>query len=172
MGATLVDAALQRRTSYRWVVKPRVLDLLRAWPETTTVSAFAARMKTDDIGTVIRWRRPAKLAVLAGLTAAMTDLEIETVSDLGRHLASPDLRPAAVRRLRAVHGVGPKTTDYLAILAGLTDRVAVDRHLVQFAAAAGVADRSYDYLQQIYIAAAVARGWTPGAVDAAVWKHR
>jgi hypothetical protein len=171
MGATLVDAALQRRTSYRLVVKPRVLGLLRAWPETTTVSAFAARMKTEDIGAVIRWRRPAKLAVLAGLTAAVADLGIETVSDLGRHLASPDLRPAAASRLRAVHGVGPKTVDYLAILAGLTERAAIDRHLAQFAADAGVADLSYDYLQQVYVAAALTRGWTPGAVDAAVWKH-
>jgi len=127
-------------------------------------------MKIDDIGAVIRWRRPAKLAVLAGLTAAMTDLEIESISDLGRHLVSHDLRPASVRRLRAVHGVGPKTIDHLAILACVTDRVAIDRHLVQFAAA-GVADLSYDYLQRIYIAAAIARGWTPGAVDAAVWKH-
>jgi endonuclease III len=171
MGATLVDAALQRRTSYRWVVKPRVLDLLRAWPETLTVSAFTARVETDDIGAVIRWRRPRKLAVLAGLTAAMADLGIETVADLRRHLGSPDLRPATVRRLRAVNGVGRKTVDYLAILAGLTERVAVDRHLAQFAADAGIANLSYDHLQQVYVAAAIARRWTPGAIDAAVWKH-
>jgi hypothetical protein len=102
MGATLVDAALQRRTSYRLVVRPRVLDLLRAWPDTITVSAFAARMEAGDIGAVIRWRRPSKLAVLTGLTAAMTDLGIETVSDLSNHLASPNLRaPAASTTLRS-----------------------------------------------------------------------
>jgi endonuclease III len=169
MGATLVDAALQRRTSYRWVVKPRVRDLMIAWPETTTVSAFAARMKAEDIGAVIRWRRPAKLVLLADLTAAMIDLEIETVTDLGRHL-STDQRPAAVARLRAVRGVGPKTIDYFAILAGSSDVVAIDRHLTRFAADAGISELSYGYLQQVYIAAALERGWTPGAVDAAVWR--
>lgn len=171
MGATLVDAALQRRTRYKAIVRPRVMDLLRAWPDAITVSVFAERMRTEDIGTVIRWRRPAKLAVLAELTFAMNELEIDTAEDLSRHLTEPELRNHAVKRLMVIRGVGPKTVDYLGMLTGLTTRVAIDRHLRQFAADAGITDLSYHHLQQVYLSAALARNWSPGSIDAAVWEY-
>jgi hypothetical protein len=170
MGGVLADAALQRRARYQLVVQPRVRDLIKSWPDAETVSGFARRLAGDDIGAVLRWRPGPKLVLLRELAGAMTELGIETVADLRARLAGEDA--ALVRaRLRSIRGVGPKTVDYLAILAGCDGSAAIDRHLQRFSAEAGLRKTSYGTLSDTVATAAGRRGWTPTAIDGAIWQH-
>ncbi|MEU8003211.1 hypothetical protein AB0B66_18800 [Catellatospora sp. NPDC049111] len=171
MGGVLSDAALQRRAKYHRVVLPRVRDLISAWPDADTVTGFRRRMEHDSLAEVLRWTRPAKLQVIADLTDAMTDLRVDTVTDLRDLLTDDQLRPSAVQRLRVVHNVGPKTADYLAILVGSDDHIAIDVHLFNFAAQAGVPMGSYDGLRRVMTEVSKQRGWTLASLDAAIWQH-
>lgn len=170
MGAVICDAALQPRCSYRRVVEPRVRRLVAAWPEATTVSLFSARLETSDIGATLPWRGPTKLRVIRELTDALGRADVETVPDLRGALADPagSLRSS----LRAVHRVGPKTLDYLSILCGSSEHVAVDVHVLGFVREAGVDVRTYEQCGAVVSAAARMRGCSPGALDAAIWQHR
>jgi len=171
MGAVIADAALQPRINYRYVVQPRVQELINAWPDAVTVTRFAQRMATEEIAVVLRWPYAAKLLVIAGLTRALTGLDVDTVTDLRDQLSEPQRRAVALRRLRAIHGVGPKTIDYLAILVGSEQHVAVDVHIRRFAYDAGLVPASYEQLRGVLVTAAEQRGCTPRALDAAVWTH-
>jgi hypothetical protein len=170
MGAVLSDAALAIHAHYASTVLPRVRDLKEKWRDADTVSGFTARIMSDDVSAVLRWREGAKLEVLRNLIKTMEELRIETVADLRSQLTgenSQEVRAA----LRNIHGVGPKTVDYLAILAGSEDDVAIDVHIQRFAAEAGVSDTSYQALRDAMITAARRRGCSPAAFDSAIWTH-
>ncbi len=172
MGAVLADAALQRRTKFRSVVEPRVRGLIEAWPDADTVTGLAARMSQEDVAVVLRWRHPAKIMVLRGLTEAMQDLRIETVSDLHSRFNEENEAIQLRQRLRQVHGVGPKTVDYLAILAGSRSEVAIDTHLSRFTADAGLPQLSYAKLRDVVKEAARRRGCGAGELDTAIWAFK
>ncbi|WP_051684255.1 hypothetical protein [Blastococcus sp. URHD0036] len=169
MGALICDAALQPRTRYRTVVEPRVRALRAAWPDADTVSRFADRLRTSDIGTALNWRGPRKLRVIHELTAALQHEGVETVSDLRQRLAAEDGLLRA--RLREVRRVGPKTVDYLSILAGSPDHVAVDVHINGFVLDAGIPSLTYSECVAVVRSAAAMRGWAAGDLDAAIWDH-
>ncbi|MET4050320.1 MULTISPECIES: hypothetical protein [unclassified Rhodococcus (in: high G+C Gram-positive bacteria)] len=65
--------------------------------------------------------------------------------------------------------VGPKTLDYIAILTRSNQHVAVDQHVAAFVAAAGVPGLDYDSIGSLVKAAASEMGFSPGALDAAIW---
>ncbi len=169
MGALICDAALQPRTRYRTVVEPRVRALQAAWPDADTVSRFSDRLKTSDIGAQLRWRGPRKLRVIQELTATLHGEQVETVADLRRRLAEEDGQLRS--RLRQVGRVGPKTVDYLSILAGSPDHVAVDVHIEGFVQEAGIPPQTYDGCVAVIRRAAAMRGWSAGDLDAAIWDH-
>ena len=128
-------------------------------------------MESDDIGVVLGWRREPKLLVLKGITSVLLGEGIETVSQLRQRLEDDERSGGLRRLLRAVHNVGPKTVDYLGILAGCERRAAVDTHVIQFAKEAGVPSLSYEQLAGTLQRAAASRNWTPGALDAAIWRY-
>jgi len=169
MGAVLSDAALQRRTKYKQTVKPRILRLMDEWPDADTLSRFAVRIRTSDVGAVLRWREGPKLTLLRELVGALEGLEIETVADLRARLTAPNSE--AVARLRDIRGVGPKTLDYIGILSGSEDNVAVDTHQRRFAAEAGVSATSYQALRDVVMAAARRRRWSPAAFEGTIWTY-
>lgn len=65
-----------------------------------------------------------------------------------------------------------QTVDYLAILTGSTEHVAVDSQLRVFVRDAGVRASDYDEVRKVITDAAADRGWDPGALDAAIWAHQ
>jgi hypothetical protein len=111
------------------------------------------------------------LQVIDDLVAAATGLGIETADDLKNHLTDPDRRDAAEDRLHQISGVGRKTIDYLARLAGARDRVAIDLHLKNFASESGISDLTESHLQLVYRQAARQRTWPEGALDKPVWEY-
>jgi hypothetical protein len=113
-----------------------------------------------------------KLGVIKDLADVLQAASIETTSDLAAAYADDQAAAALTSSLRKVNGVGSKTIDYLAILVGSDQHVAVDQHLRAVAQEAGVTNRSYSELRGLYTAVARHRGWTPGELDRAVWLHR
>lgn len=169
MGAVLADASLQRRAKYQTVVLPRVRDLVKHWPDASTTSGFVSRMEDEDVALVLRWKSDGrKMRTLRDLTRFLSDEGVETTGELRVNLLDRGFRT----RLRGVYGVGPKTVDYLSILTGSPDHVAVDTHLRAFARDSGVERLTYAGVRDAVVGAAGARGWTVGALDAAIWTHQ
>lgn len=172
MGALIVDAALQPRTRYTTTVLPRARKVRVEWPDAATTSGLRARLDTVDLPIFLSWRRTSpKITKIYELTAVMEQLGVETVDDLAARFRDPALARATRAALRKVSHVGPKTVDYIAILAGSTDHVAVDQHIAMFVRNAGIDGRSYDQIGEIVRAAAAVLDCTPGALDAAIWQH-
>ncbi|MDQ0030142.1 hypothetical protein [Arthrobacter bambusae] len=171
MGAVITDASLQAGIGYKNVVLPRVRALRQAWPDADTTSGFVQRLGGGDLPSVLNWKGRKKLAIIENLAAALQELGIETTQDLYAAYTDPAKSEPLIARLRSISGVKNKTVDYLAMLVGIEERVAIDSHLIAFASAAGVDDMVYEQLSDMYIAAAARLGCTPRALDSAVWKY-
>lgn len=172
MGAIICDAGLQARANYTRTVLPRVTDLVQLWPAATTTAAFIAQLATNDLGAALRWRGPKKLLLIENLAAVMNIEGVQTPADLAAAYADESAATAFATKLRQIRGVGPKTVNYLAILAGSKQYVAVDQHLRAFVHEAGVMSLTNEEVRHLYVVAATERGWTPGDLDAAVWAYR
>lgn len=169
MGAVLADASLQAGIRYNSTVLPRVKRLLAAWPDARTTSGLVERMRSEDVATVLNWQSESKkMNTLRDLVAILAAEGIETTSDLRQSLENDRFR----RQLKAVKGVGPKTIDYLAILTGSSQDVAVDTQLRAFVRDAGAAASTYEDVRGVVTEAAAARGWSPSALDAAIWAYQ
>ncbi|MFV3116703.1 hypothetical protein [Gordonia amicalis] len=172
IGAIICDAALQRQARYKTHVRPRVVRLIERWPDADTLSGFTRRMSSESISDALDWRGPQKLAIINKLTGAFDAAGIETVADLANTLANEQRGPELRRALRRIAYVGPKTVDYIAVLAGSVEHVAVDMHIKGFAREAGISHwNDYSRVSQLVKDTAEAGGWSTGALDAAVWSY-
>ncbi|WP_415973801.1 hypothetical protein [Rhodococcus sp. 077-4] len=59
----------------------------------------------------------------------------------------------------------------MAILTGSNQHVAVDQHVAALVADAGVTGLDYDSISSLVKAAAAEMGFSPGALDAAIWNY-
>lgn len=169
IGAVIVDATLQRRQRYAVTVLPRVRDLINMWPDAETTDGFRRRIASGDLAKVIRWDGQQRLDQISQMADVLAQQAIETVADLASAFADSERRSTTRKSLRTVPQVGPKTLDYLDILCGSSDSVAVDVRVRAIVGAAGIADLSYNHLSAVIQTAASARGWRPGDLDAAIW---
>ena len=161
MGALLTDAILQAGLNYDNVVLPRALRVRDTYPDAITTSGFLNTLDTRGYQEVLSWNDEEKPARLKRLATFLQDRNVETVKDLKEWLALPESR----RELREIKGVGPKTADYLPILAGLPS-VAVDRHIVRFCAKAGIEKK--EVKKAVKEAAAILRT-DEGCLDYSIW---
>lgn len=172
MGALTTDAALQPRTNYKTTVWPRANKVWREWPDAATLSGFLKRLDAEDLSTFLNWRRSSpKLPKIHHIAAALDELGVDTVADLAARFRDPALEAETRRALRRVKHVGPKTLDYIAILTGSNNHVAVDQHVQAFVADAGVPGLDYDSIGALVKATAENVGFSPGALDAAIWNY-
>ncbi|OLT47758.1 hypothetical protein BJF87_21320 [Gordonia sp. CNJ-863] len=172
IGAIICDAALQRQAKYKTHVRPRVVRLIELWPDADTLSGFKRRMKSESISEALDWKGPQKLAVIDALTETFEEAGVETVADLAGTLADETRGRELRSALRRIAYVGPKTVDYIAVLAGSAEHVAVDMHIKGFAREAGVSYwNDYSRVSQLVKDSAEAGGWSTGALDAAIWSY-
>jgi hypothetical protein len=167
MGAVITDAVLQPGVSYHKVVVPKVNRLLERYPQARTTSAFAEVLARNGPEKVLGWRGGHKPEIAVALTELLRTAGVETVADLREwaHGAAPRAE------LMQIRGVGPKTADYLALLAGRTDLVAVDQHLMTFLKDAGISPASYTEAKTILVAAAARMQLSPAALDHSIWQY-
>ena len=169
IGAVVVDATLQRRQRYAAIVLPRVRSLIELWPDAETTSGFRQRIASGQLSDAIRWAGQQRLDQISEIADVLAKLGIEKVADLCSAFADTESRDTLRKSLRSIPHVGPKTLDYLEILAGSSDSVAIDVRVRKVTQAAGILDTSYDHLWAVIQEAARARGWRAGDLDAAIW---
>ena len=166
MGVTITDAILQAGIDFESVVRPRLHDV-RQHSQARTTSGFLALLKSQGVNSILRWkgeRKPRTVLDVAELLAADS---VETELDLKAWLEVPD----NVARLLKIKGVGPKTLDYLQILAGVPT-VAIDRHLERFLKDAGVTVGSYEEARDVLLQVARRMGVNPAQLDYTIWKYK
>src|SRR5438552_5608244 len=133
IGATLTDAVPQAGINYKKVVQPRAERVRDAYPEAQTTSGFAHALEQFGVGRVLNWGSGPKPERLQALVSLLLQNGIETENQLRIWLENP----ANLQRLRQIKGIKDKTAHYLQILVG-AQAVAVDGHLFQFLAEAGM----------------------------------
>jgi hypothetical protein len=167
IGAALADCILQAGLNYRTVVRPRVERIQTVYPLAASLSGVKAIIDSGQITDFLCWHHHSKLSRFMGLVGLLCGDDVEKVSDLRDWL----MHTSARDRMMSLHGVGPKTFDYLCCLVGI-DRIAVDRHVISFASEAGVAAGRYDDLQAVVSYAADLLGMPRRDFDAWIWKLR
>ena len=110
MGAIITDTILQAGLNYRTVVEPRVIDILKRYPEARTTTEFLDILETNGANKVLKWHHQEKLNRVQQLTYFLIYKEIETEHKLRHWLIYPE----NCKTLLNIHGIGPKSIDYLA----------------------------------------------------------
>ena len=165
IGALLTDAGLQAGIDYNAVVTPRVARMLARWPDAATVSAFLEHSSKSDLKEVIDWQHGEKPRRIRRIAELLAKERIETVEDLGGWIQEPGSRA----KLISLRGIGEKTADYIANLAG-QPVLAVDVRLRGFVADSGVNVESYSDIHRLLACVAQRLGVNLGALDRAIWQ--
>lgn len=168
MGALVADAVLQRRQKYKATVYPRVQSLLEQWQDASTTAGLRKRLSGGGLSGVLRWRGQERLDQFEGIVSALETCNINTVEELASAL-NGERRDEVRSTLRRVKHVGPKTLDYIGILAGSSNESAVDSRIRAHMRSAKISDLSYAHVQSVMHRAADHRGWRCGDLDAALW---
>lgn len=166
MGAVLADSVLQAGLNYITVVRPRVLNILQNYPQADTISVLVKLIRKKRTGEFLNWQHHEKMTRFENLVAFLKDWGIEDAHDLRANLADEHFRSS----VQSVHGVGPKTVDYMACLVGI-DSIAVDRHVRTFAKTVGVENKDYQFLRRSFCCAADLLELPRREFDAWLWKR-
>lgn len=166
MGAIIAEAALQAGINYEHVVRPRIEALLASHGEQKTTGEFQRLLMALGATTLLSWRWDRKINTIIDLTRMFMAEGVDTVEDLYQWM----LQEGSRERLKQVHGVGDKTADLLKIVVGIPAS-AIDRHIYNFLAQAGVPAASYQEAQETLNTAADLMGVSHSALDQSIWQY-
>ena len=166
MGATITDSILQAGTKYDTVVKPKVQNLLKQYPEVRTTSGFQKLIDKVGINNLINWKDDEKPSRILGVVNFFTKEKIETEEQLKQWLLQPD----NIARLKQLRGIGDKTANYFKIMVGIQEN-APDRHLLNFLNKAGIVTNNFNEAQQIINKAADLTGVNREHLDHSIWRY-
>jgi hypothetical protein len=166
MGAIICDSILQAGLNYRYVVAPRIETLLIRWPSAYRTSTFARMIRRHGLMQVLAWKDSEKPGRIEDLTNFLLQQSVDTENELRSWLSSSSNIPL----LRQIHGVGPKTVDYIKSLVGI-DTVAVDRHIRTVVSWAGISATDYEETREIVCEAAAILNHELCAFDYAIWRY-
>lgn len=166
MGATITDAVLQAGLNYNHVVYPRVLKLLKDYPNYTSTCDFIILMQTIPLSEIINWTNKRKLELIEQLCWLFLRNDIQNEDQLAYWLDDE----CHVKQLLDINGVGPKTIDYLKMLSGL-QAIAIDRHLFEFLQLAGIFIDTYDEARDLYQKTASYLSMSNYEIDRKVWLY-
>ncbi|MGV8058284.1 MAG: hypothetical protein AB2L12_09725 [Smithellaceae bacterium] len=144
IGATVADAILQANMRYATHVKPRVNRILATYPEARTTTAILRLLEGIRATEFLSWRGEDRAERFCRVLRLFASENIETEPELSTWL----LDNANLPKLRSIKGIGPKTVDYFKILVGVSTS-AIDRHLLNFLALAGLTPCGYNEAQAI-----------------------
>jgi hypothetical protein len=167
MGATITDAILQAGMRYHAQVLPRARRLVEHHPEAATSSGFQRLLaqQTPEIVVGIQGR---KAVWIQQMTDFFVERRIETTDDLRSWLSVAE----HIHLLFQLKGVGLKTANYLKLLAGLLDSVAVDTHIRAFLATVGIVPTDDHAAGALVAEAAAILNVSPAQLDASIWAYR
>lgn len=165
IGAVLADAVLQAGVNYRTVVRGRIERIHSQFPEAATLTGLMNLIERGEASNFLLWNHFTKVIRFVTLAQFLALRHIETTIDLKAWLCKSIARD----HLLGLHGIGPKTYDYLCCLVGI-DCIAVDRHIKTFANEAGVPLTDYDGLKSAFSFAADFLGIARRDFDAWIWR--
>lgn len=166
MGATISDAILQAGINYEKVVRPKIEKIFKIYPKAITTSAFWQLLKEKGPKTVLGWNDDEKPNRVVELTKFLLKEGIETEKELSEWMVNESNKI----RLLKLRGIGPKTIDYIKILAGL-QTVAVDQHLYALLREAGIEAASYEEARDILNHTADIMGTERVLLDHSIWQY-
>ena len=138
IGATVADAVLQANNRYATHVKPRIVSILKRFPDSRTTSSTLQFVRSASATEYLNWKGRDRADRFVCLLELFASEGVENEAELRSWLE----KPATNGKLRQVSGVGPKTADYFKILVGIAES-AIDRHLSGFLALAGIPPGAY-----------------------------
>lgn len=165
MAALVADTALQAGVNYRTVVRPRVRRILNEFPKLSTVKTTLYALKTIPARELLDWRHPRKPTTFVDILETLRREDVNTCGDF-QHWAS---RSSNRHSLLGIYGIGFKSVDYIACLAGV-DVIPVDRHIYSLCRQVEVPWTDYQRVQTVFSHAADLLGIRRRVLDAAVWK--
>lgn len=166
MGALLVDAVLQAGIRYETVVVPRVERVLENYPQAKMTTEFQRVLMIEGVLKLLNWKLDRKMNTLVDITQFFVAERLETVDDLRAWLIEAE----NIQRLKEIKGIGNKTADYFKILTGISTS-AIDVHLYNFLAQAGVEVSGYEEAQQVIRETAVLLDIDERTLDYSIWSY-
>ncbi len=165
IGAVLADSILQAGVNYQTVVRTRIERIYSEFPEAAILSGVTELIDREGVEFFLQWKHPTKIQRFSMLARYLAVQEIETIAEFRGWLCLGSAR----ENLLSLNGIGPKTCDYMCGLVGI-DCIAVDRHIVRFAADAGVHVADYESLKLVVSFAADLLGIKRRDFDGWIWR--
>lgn len=165
IGAILTDSILQAGLNYESVVKPRVMKLLRTYPEAATTPGFNDLLLLHGTKQVLEWQHDEKPRRVEELTKFLLHSGVYTKMTLQNWLESQE----NCNQLLALKGIGQKTVDYMKNLAGI-QTIAIDRHARTLVRAAGLSIQGYQEIQNTLKETAHLLQISACSLDRSIWK--
>ncbi|WP_422650335.1 hypothetical protein [Cupriavidus sp. H18C1] len=123
-------------------------------------------IEARETGAFLNWRHHEKVARFEALVVFLRARGVEDLQDLRTQLMLEAFR----RAMQTLHGIGPKTVDYMGCLVGI-DSIAVDRHVRTFARRVGVENDDYHFLRRAFCCAADLLALPRREFDAWLWRR-
>lgn len=165
IGATVADAVLQANLRYKTHVKPRVNRILSRYPEARTTTSVLQLLASIPATEFLSWRGEDRAQRFSRVLDLFASEKIETESDLREWLS----HKVSLQKLLSINGIGPKTVDYFKILVGESTS-AIDRHLLNFLALAGLRLSDYRRAQAVINTAADMLSIDRAHFDHSIWQ--
>jgi endonuclease III len=167
IGALFIDIIIQSGVNYRYVVVPRVYQILENYPQASSVNNFAMIIDENGLENVMKWNHHVKLKRMSDLILFCQKKGINYSEDLKEFLVSSDNREEFLK----IKGIGKKTLDYLLKLLNI-ETVAVDRHIFSFVEEAGIESNNYDNVKLIVEYAADLMNISRRTIDYSIWSYK
>jgi hypothetical protein len=171
-----VDAVLQVGHDYEKQVRKRV-ERVRGHPEAATLSGFIGLLHEQGISRLLDWNSQGTEKDLLDVAEFFSKRGMETFSQMREWLKSEENRDSLLTDRSKLGGntnttfkVADKTADYLRLLVGHFDAVAVDSNIKALLESAGISTK-YDYKQKRVIIqlAALEMGIRPIDLDLSIY---
>jgi len=168
MGATIIDGILQSGLRYDTVVKPRVDKFKNEYREVKTTTQFYELINTKDLSEIINMKGQ-KIDRIISLVKFLKNERVETEDDFYEWLLKKD-NLLALSNLKGIKG---KTIEYLKILTGHKDTVAVDVRLRKFISMCcdDMEITSDNFAREILMRVSEKLRVEPATLDFSIWSY-
>ncbi len=166
MGATISDTVLQAGLNYRYVVSPRINNMLNEYGTFKTTSSFIALFCSIPLSDILIWKDNKKIDLIKKLSWLFFENGVENEESLKNWLCNNK----NIEIISDIKGVGPKTIDYLKKLCGIST-IPIDRHLFNFLELAKIEVSDYDEAKKLYEAVSISMGVEPSELDNKIWNY-
>lgn len=167
MGATIIDGILQAGLNYKNVVKPRVDSFKDKYRNLKTTSQFYDLISKNDLSEIVKMRGQ-KIERIHALVQFLKNQKVETEDDFYDWLSDKD----NLLLLSSLKGIKNKTIDYLKILTGHKETVAIDSRLLNFIkiSCPELDNLDYEVAKNILMQVAKKINVEPATLDFSIWQ--